>query len=191
MKSKKKVFLTVLCAVALVVASVLGTMAFLTSKDQVNNTFTVGKVAITLDEAKVTDMGALVAGADRVKANTYKLIPGHEYTKDPTIHVDKDSENSWIFVKVDNGLANIEADTKIAKQITDNGWTALDGVTGVYYKEYTSAATATDLAVFGAFKIKDDADVSTYSNAKIDVYGYAIQKDGFDTAAAAWAEVSK
>lgn len=191
MKNKKKVFLTVLCAAALVVASVLGTMAFLTSKDQVNNTFTVGKVAITLDEAKVTDMGAPVEGADRVKANTYKLIPGHEYTKDPTIHVDKDSENSWIFVKVDNGLANIEADTKIAKQITDNGWTALDGVTGVYYKQYTSAATATDLAVFGAFKIKDDADVSTYSNAKIDVYGYAIQKDGFDTAAAAWAEVSK
>lgn len=191
MKSKKKVFLTVLCAAALVVASVLGTMAFLTSKDQVNNTFTVGKVAITLDEAKVTDMGAPVAGADRVKANTYKLIPGHNYTKDPTIHVAAGSEDSWIFIKVENGLTSIINTPTIESQITDNGWTALDGVTGVYYKEYTSAATATDLAVFGAFKIKDDADVSTYSNAKIDVYGYAIQKDGFDTAAAAWAEVSK
>lgn len=191
MKSKKKVFLTVLCAAALVVASVLGTMAFLTSKDQVNNTFTVGKVAITLDEAKVTDMGAPVAKADRVKANTYKLIPGHNYTKDPTIHVAADSEDSWIFIKVENGLTSIINTPTIESQITDNGWTALDGVTGVYYKEYTSAATATDLAVFGAFKIKDDADVSTYSNAKIDVYGYAIQKDGFDTAAAAWAEVSK
>lgn len=191
MKNKKKVFLTVLCAAALVVASVLGTMAFLTSKDQVNNTFTVGKVAITLDEAKVTDMGAPVAGADRVKANTYKLIPGHNYTKDPTIHVAAGSEDSWIFIKVENGLTSIINTPTIESQITDNGWTALDGVTGVYYKEYTSAATATDLAVFGAFKIKDDADVSTYSNAKIDVYGYAIQKDGFDTAAAAWAEVSK
>ncbi|MCI6821569.1 MAG: SipW-dependent-type signal peptide-containing protein [Clostridiales bacterium] len=191
MKSKKKVFLTVLCAAALVVASVLGTMAFLTSKDKVNNTFTVGKVAITLDEAKVTDMGAPVAGADRVKANTYKLIPGHNYTKDPTIHVAAGSEDSWIFIKVENGLTSIINTPTIESQITDNGWTALDGVTGVYYKEYTSAATATDLAVFGAFKIKDDADVSTYSNAKIDVYGYAIQKDGFDTAAAAWDEVSK
>lgn len=191
MKSKKKVFLTVLCAAALVVASVLGTMAFLTSKDKVNNTFTVGKVAITLDEAKVTDMGAPVAGADRVKANTYKLIPGHNYTKDPTIHVAAGSEDSWIFIKVENGLTSIINTPTIESQITDNGWTALDGVTGVYYKEYTSAATATDLAVFGAFKIKDDADVSTYSKAKIDVYGYAIQKDGFDTAAAAWAEFSK
>lgn len=191
MKSKKKVFLTVLCAAALVVASVLGTMAFLTSKDKVNNTFTVGKVAITLDEAKVTDMGAPVAGADRVKANTYKLIPGHNYTKDPTIHVAAGSEDSWIFIKVENGLTSIINTPTIESQITDNGWTALDGVTGVYYKEYTSAATATDLAVFGAFKIKDDADVPTYSKAKIDVYGYAIQKDGFDTAAAAWAEFSK
>ncbi len=196
MKSKKKVFLTVLCAAALVVASVLGTMAFLTSKDKVNNTFTVGKVVITLDEAEVDQYGVVQtkedgSAKDRVKTNEYKLIPGHEYTKDPTIHVAAGSEDSWIFIKVENGLTSIINTPTIESQITDNGWTALDGVTGVYYKEYTSAATATDLAVFGAFKIKDDADVSTYSNAKIDVYGYAIQKDGFDTAAAAWAEVSK
>lgn len=191
MKSKKKVFLTVLCAAALVVASVLGTMAFLTSTDTVTNTFTVGNVAITLDEAQVNDMGVADTTAARAKANTYKLIPGHEYTKDPTIHVTANSEDSWIFVKVENGLSAIEADTTIADQIKANGWTALEGATGVYYKNYTSSTAATDLAVFGAFKIKDNADVSTYSNAKIDVYGYAIQKDGFDTVAAAWAEVSK
>ena len=202
MKSKKKVFLTVLCAAALVVASVLGTMAFLTSTDTVTNTFTVGKVNITLDEALVNDAGqpidndtdknvVILDKAPRVKTNDYKLIPGHTYTKDPTIHVTADSEDSWIFVKVENGLSAIEADKTIADQIKANGWAALDGVEGVYYKNYTSSAAATDLAVFGAFKIKNDADVSTYSNAKIYVYGYAIQKDGFDTAAAAWTEVSK
>ena len=190
MKSKKKVFLTVLCAAALVVASVLGTMAFLTSKDQVNNTFTVGKVAITLDEAPVDTAGKVVEG-DRVDNNTYKLIPGHEYTKDPTIHVAANSENSWIFIKVVDGLTAIEADTTIADQIKANGWTALEGVAGVYYKSYTSADAITNLPVFGTFKIKDNADVSTYGSAKIDVYGYAIQKDGFDDVAKAWAEVSK
>ena len=133
MKSKKKVFMTVLCAAALVVASVLGTMAFLTSKDKVNNMFTVGNVAITLDEAKVTDAGNPVEGADRVKANIYKLIPGHEYTKDPTVHVTANSEDSWVFIKVEDGLAAIEDDTTVADQITGNGWTALDGVAGVYY----------------------------------------------------------
>ena len=191
MKSKKKVFMTVLCAAALVVASVLGTMAFLTSKDKVNNMFTVGNVAITLDEAKVTDAGNPVEGADRVKANIYKLIPGHEYTKDPTVHVTANSEDSWVFIKVEDGLAAIEDDTTVADQITGNGWTALDGVAGVYYKEYTSSTAATDLEVFKTFKIKGDADVAQYANAKIDVTAYAIQKDGFTTPAAAWAEVSK
>ena len=191
MKSKKKVFLTVLCAAALVVASVLGTMAFLTSKDQVNNTFTVGKVAITLDEAAVNDDGTVIADADRVDGNEYKLIPGHKYTKDPTIHVANDSENSWIFVKVVNGLSAIEADTKIADQITANGWTALSGQDGVYYKEYVPGETPANLVVFNEFKLVDNANVADYEDATIDVYGYAIQKDGFATAAAAWAEVSK
>ena len=191
MKSKKKVFMTVLCAAVLVVASVLGTMAFLTSKDKVNNTFTVGNVAITLDEAKVTDAGNPVEGADRVKANIYKLIPGHEYTKDPTVHVTANSEDSWVFIKVEDGLAAIEDDTTVADQITGNGWTALDGVAGVYYKEYSSSTAATDLVVFETFKVKGDADVAQYANAKIDVTAYAIQKDGFTTPAAAWAEVSK
>ena len=191
MKSKKKVFMTVLCAAALVVASVLGTMAFLTSKDKVNNTFTVGNVAITLDEAKVTDAGNPVEGADRVKANIYKLIPGHEYTKDPTVHVTANSEDSWVFIKVEDGLAAIEDDTTVADQITGNGWTALDGVAGVYYKEYSSSTAATDLVVFETFKVKGDADVAQYAKAKIDVTAYAIQKDGFTTPAAAWAEVSK
>ncbi len=191
MKSKKKVFMTVLCAAALVVASVLGTMAFLTSKDKVNNTFTVGNVAITLDEAKVTDAGNPVEGADRVKANIYKLIPGHEYAKDPTVHVTANSEDSWVFIKVEDGLAAIEDDTTVADQITGNGWTALDGVAGVYYKEYSSSTAATDLVVFETFKVKGDADVAQYANAKIDVTAYAIQKDGFTTPAAAWAEVSK
>ena len=193
MKSKKKVFLTVLCAAALVVASVLGTMAFLTSKDKVENTFTVGKVNITLDEAKVDNMGVADKTAARVKANNYKLIPGHKYTKDPTIHVAANSENSWIFIKVENGLSAIIDDTTIEQQITDNGWATLDGVAGVYYKEYTSATAVTDLDVFKTFKIKADANVAQYenTNAKITVTGYAIQKDGFTTAAAAWAEVSK
>ena len=51
MKTKSKALLLTLCAVLLVTASVLGTMAFLTSNDEVVNTFSVGSVAIKLDEA--------------------------------------------------------------------------------------------------------------------------------------------
>ena len=88
MKTRSKALLLTLCAVLLVTASVLGTMAYLTSTDEVQNTFTVGQVKITLDEAKVTTDGEPVEGAARVTENSYKLMPGHTYTKDPTIHVD-------------------------------------------------------------------------------------------------------
>ena len=57
MKKTKKVLILGLCAVLLVAASVLGTMAYLTDTKSVTNTFTVGNVAITLDEAKVKTDG--------------------------------------------------------------------------------------------------------------------------------------
>lgn len=194
MKKKTKALMLVLCAVLLVTASVLGTMAYLTSTDEVVNTFTVGKVAITLDEAKVNPDGTAVTPAERVKGNAYHLLPGHTYKKDPTVHVEANSENSWIFVKVDNPIADIEADTKIAAQITEKEWTPLAGETGVYYKEYTTSQTVQNFVVFDNFKIKGNItndELKAYNNKTVTVTAYAIQKDGFDTPAAAWAEVRK
>ena len=189
----KKSIALVMMAVLLVAVSVMGTLAYLTSTASVTNTFTVGKVAITLDEAAVDVYGAPIENADRVSANKYKLIPGHAYTKDPTVHFAAGSEASWLFVKVENGIADIEAGTKIADQITANGWTALDGVTGVYYMKVDANAgtTAVDYAVFASFKLTDDANVANYADKEVKVTAYAIQADGFTTAAAAWAEVSK
>lgn len=199
MKTKRKALLLTFCAVLLVVASVLGTIAYLTSQDEVKNTFTVGQVAINLDEAKVNPDGTPVANADRVKANSYKLLPGHEYTKDPTVHVNAVSENSWIFVKVENGIAAYEANTtkdykQIADQITANGWTALEGVANVYYQSYAQNATGTDFVVFENFKVSDIANtVDGWANIteKVIVNAYAIQADGFETAAKAWAAFSE
>lgn len=189
----KKSIALVMMAVLLVAASVMGTLAYLTSNDTVKNTFTVGKVKITLDEAKVNEYGEADTPASRVKENTYKLIPGHAYTKDPTVHFAAGSEASYLFVKVENGITAIEADKKIADQITVNGWTALDSVTGVYYQKVdaNTGAAAIDYPVFGTFKLTDDANVANYATANVTVTAYAIQADGFTTAAAAWAEVSK
>lgn len=99
MKTRSKALLLTLCAVLLVAASVLGTLAFLTSTDKVENTFTVGSVNITLDEAKV-DTAGKVNGNDRVKANEYHLLPGHTYTKDPTVTVKNGSESAYVRMKV-------------------------------------------------------------------------------------------
>lgn len=193
MKKKTKALMLVLCAVLLVTASVLGTMAYLTSTDKVVNTFTVGKVAITLDEAKVDLDGTAVTPAERVKENAYHLLPGHTYTKDPTVHVQANSEDSFIFVKVENGIANYEDSPTIAEQITARGWTPLTGVANVYYKAYTKSAEITDLPVFGHFTIANHADAADSWNnfsaeTKVTVTAYAVQQDGFASAAAAWGE---
>ena len=201
MKARK--ILVSLAALALVAAiSIGGTLAYLTSTDKVENTFTVGKVAITLDEAAVDTNGAPLTGTARRDNNSYKLMPGHEYTKDPTVHIAADSENSYIFVKVENGISAFEATTdtaedgykQIADQITAKGWTALNGVAGVYYKEYTSQNTVKNETVFGNFKIADNAQSiagwGTAANAKIIVTAYAIQKDGMNDAADAWSKLT-
>lgn len=189
-KTARKVLLMACSALLLVCLTVGATVAYLTSTDTVTNTFTVGSLSITLDEVKTDANGVADTTVPRVKANEYKLIPGHFYVKDPTVHVQAGSEACWVFVKVEDGIATIEDATTIAAQIEAKGWTKLDGVSNVYYKEQAAvskdATAPVDLVVFDNFKLKSDADVSQYANAKIKITAYAIQKDGLTTAAAAW-----
>lgn len=207
---KTKAILMALCAVLLVAASVMGTLAYLTSSDTVVNTFTVGNVAITMDEEDVDDS---TTGAERDKANSYKLLPGHTYTKDPIIHVAAGSSDCFLFVKVDNQIAAIEDENKtVHAQMAANGWVAVDDLSHVYvYAEngapkVVSAANAqVNVPVFGEFKIADDVNdeenvvmggdtvsndrqLSKFNNSKIIVTAYAVQADGFagETAADIW-----
>ena len=203
MKTARKVLIIALCAVLLVSISVMGTMAYLTSQASVTNTFTVGKVGIELDEALVDANGKEITdeNAKRVKENKYKLLPGLDYDKDPTIHVADDSENCWLFVKVENGIAGIEAASEntetgyknITDQIKGHSWTQLvvndKEVPNVYYKSYSKTQTEKDLVVFDTFKIngaKDADDIAAVKDAKITVTAYAVQADGFDNASDAW-----
>ncbi len=197
MKKAKKVLVLLLCAVLLVGASIAGTVAYLTDTDNVvENTFTVGKVVIDLDETDVDEYG-VKDGNTRVKANSYTLVPGRNYVKDPTVHVDADSEDCYIFVKVENEIANIEVATStkgtIAEQIVANNWTALAGQTGVYYKTWKQGDAA-DLVVFEEFTIKTDVNGETldkYTGKTVNVTAYAIQLSGFESdVEGAWAAVS-
>lgn len=184
MKTRSKALLLTLCAVLLVTASMLGTMAYLTSTDEVKNTFTVGSVAITLDE---TDVDNSTTGADRDRANSYKLLPGHTYTKDPIVHVNSTSEDCYLFVKVANEITAIEGKTTVAAQMAEKGWVAVDGVTGVYVYTQNNApavvAGGNNVPVFDNFTISgtvDNATLATYNNKTITVTAYAIQADGFE-----------
>lgn len=189
MKTRTKVLLTLACALLLVCASVMGTLAWLTSSGTVTNTFTVGQVKITLDEAKVDADGTTVADAERVSsANTYHLLPGHTYTKDPTIHVQANSEDCYLFVTLENGFADLIDDTTIENQMIANGWKKLNEDSNVWYyaendslKKVEKSSEVQDVALFANFKIIDTAtneSLKAVENATITVKAYAIQVDG-------------
>lgn len=197
MKTKTKALVLTLCAALLVVTTVFATIAFLTSTDKVTNTFTVGNVKITLDEAKVDEGGEEVtvsAGVDapRVQANAYKLMPNHYYVKDPTIHVDANSEDCWLFVKLENGLKDIIVSDDamrimtIEAQMTENGWICIDEEYNVYARTEIAKA-GDDVDVFSCFKIKSDIEADAledYADAQIIVTAYAVQADGLNFDAA-------
>ena len=206
----KKSIALVMMAVLLVAASVMGTLAYLTSTDSVTNTFTVGKVKITLDEAKVMEDGKPVEGAARVKANSYKLLPGHTYTKDPMVTVLKGSEPSYIKMTVtfskasalDAIFAPTGADlTSIFKGYNAANWIAKGNTEDAtadtrtyefWYKDAVGASTA-DVALdalFDSITVPGSItkeQLATIEGMTITVNAYAIQADGFANAEAAWA----
>lgn len=207
---KFKALLVVACALLLVAASVFGTMAYLTSTDEVKNTFTVGKVNIKLDEAKANPDGSLVEGAARVKANSYKLLPGHTYNKDPMVTVLSGSESSYVKMTVtfskanelDNIFAPTGADlTSIFKGYNAANWIAKGNTKDAtantrtyefWYKEAVGAPTA-DIALdalFDSITVPGEItkeQLATIEGMTITVNAYAIQAEGFADATAAWA----
>ena len=198
MKKMYKAMLLVLCAALLVAGSVLGTLAYLKSQTEtITNVMTVGNVSITLSESKVDEFGKVAVGAAPIVAtstgvtggaNTYKLIPGLTYIKDPKITVAANSEASYLFVKVVNGIAGIESGTTIAAQMAANDWNVLSGTSDVYFMKVDATTEAKDYPVFNTFTIADNANtLAAWENfSDVTITAYAVQADGFADAQAAW-----
>ena len=211
----KKKLMTVLALVLVIAMSVAGTYAYLTSQDTVTNTFTVGNVQIKLDEAKANADGSLYDnGVTRVDANSYKLLPGHKYNKDPMVTVLKGSESSYVKMTVTFSKAaaldaifapNGAELLKIFNGYDSTNWiykgntedtTANTRTYEFWYKE-TVAALDADVALDALFDsitvpgTIDNAQLATIEGMTITVNAYAIQADGFSTADAAWEAYSK
>lgn len=183
-----KVFLSLLALVLVAGCAVGGTIAWLTATTEpVVNTFTYGKIKIDLAETTGTE---------------YKIIPGVNISKDPKVTVKADSEACWLFVKV------AEEGTFVAKKVTysiADGWKVLDATNhpGVYYREVDAVTADTDFYVLAGDTTYPNGVVTVSENlTKKDIKGltetrpqliftaYAVQKDGINTAAEAWAQVS-
>lgn len=204
MKKPVMILAIILSAVLLVVASVMGTLAFLASSTAVSNTFTVGDVGIEMFETLTDKHGAdieEVPGKKTSDGNSYELIPGKSYIKDPTIYVKDSSVSSYLFVKVKNGIKTIEAEGNTMKdQMIANGWQLIkDNASGEELYLYvgegnataekkTAAVTAatiggnntqTSFDIFESFTVKNDVDCSDYAGAKVTLTAFAIQVEGY------------
>jgi len=170
---------------ALVLCTVIGgTVAWLVDyTDTVTNTFTYGDINIDLKETT---------------GDTYEMMPGNDIAKDPVISVDVKSEDSWLFVKLEES-ANLKDFLTYA--IAD-GWTQLkdandQDVKGVYYRTVDAgdAAAATGFAILKDNKVSVLGTVTkaqlnaltTATMPTLSFTGYAVQRDNnFTTAIAAW-----
>lgn len=180
---------TVAILLALVLAigcAVGGTLAWLISQTEpVVNTFTYGDINIGLTETT---------------GSNYKITPGVDIKKDPKVTVTAGSEDCWLFVKVkeENWPTFVDADKtkKVSYHIAD-GWAALDSQPGVYYRQVDADDKAQEFPVLKDNTVtvrdtltKDEVDQLKGKKPTLTFTAYAVQKDGIDTAAAAWEKIS-
>lgn len=199
MKTRSKALILVLCVVLLVSASVLGTMAYLTAKtEKVVNTFTLGEVgALSLNET---------SGTPGETSRVHKIIPGTNTAKNPKVAYDAEDNDEAVYVFVEIGAENWKFTNNTYTYehkgedcltwTVNDGWTAVDGESGVYYK---ALAAGTDLAATSIIKndvIAVDGNNVNQNNIEAVATGageltfvaYAIQQAGFeDDVPGAWA----
>lgn len=188
--SKKALALSAVAVIALS-STVGGTIAWLITKsDSAVNTFTYGDINIELTETD-TD------GDGDPNNNTYEMIPGKSFEKDPLVTVLEDSEDCWLFVEL-NKSDNFDAFMTYAMA---EGWTALEGNDGIYYREVAGSEDAQEFGIIADNTVTVSGDVTKAMLNELDTVGYptltvtayAVQRDGdiedIDTAAEAWALV--
>lgn len=206
MRSTRKALLILVTIAVLVSVSVYATVAFFTDETSVTNTFTVGRVNITLDEAKVDTDGRLVTDyKNRTLSNTYHLLPGRTYIKDPTLTVSRTSDSTYVRLMVTITCAD-ELTAAYSRHslgsFTPNkllggfndGWTlhATYSDTAnnslIFEYRYKSSVTpnGSDVvlpALFESFTVPgefDGADLASIAGMEIVVVGHAIQLAGFE-----------
>ena len=148
---KKKSLALVLALAMIVVCVVGGTLAWLiATTGSVTNTFTYGDINIKLEETDAT------VSADGSATKEFKMIPGYTIDKDPKVTVKAGSEKCFLFVKVEKST---NFDSFMTYDMAD-GWTALAGVNGVYYRVVDASATNQEFGVLKNDKVTVSGDVT-------------------------------
>lgn len=142
-KRTNKNYLAVLVfALVLVFFVTAGTIAWLTRKSSISNTFTIGTfnspTTDPTDSSITIDIDGNLYEPSWNKNVIHKLVPSASFPKDPYVGIGAGSEDAVVYVKVDNNFSN-----KVYFTI-NNGWTAVSG--------QTTAGSAADTYTSGIFK---------------------------------------
>ena len=207
----KKRFVAILLCVTLVALAAIGaTFAYLTDSKTVNNTFTMGNVAIKLDETDIKN-----PTGDRVTSNEYNVYPGAVVKKDPIVHnTGKNAAYIRATINVENWMNNCaayypefgiaypsagyEQSLLLLVDALGEGWSIVGVETGKPFElgnfsakfilkyDGTLASGADTTAMFNNVKVPAGIKNGNDFGA-ITVVAQAIQADGFDTWEAAFA----
>lgn len=168
--------LIVVIAIALVCVIAAGvTVAWLTSSAAISNTFTVGKIAITMSEP------GWIADS--------KIYPGAQIAKNPTISVTADSEDCYVYAMIDNKLG-AEIPGAVTLNISSD-WTQVgtSGTKTVYRYHAVVAMSSSDqplTPVFSTVQISTTAvtetNIGLLDGKKIDVQAFAHQSNAISMA---------
>lgn len=178
----------VMLALTMVVGcAVDGTVAWLVSESESSvSTFTLGDINIKL--------------TGESESQPLKIIPGVEIKRSLKVTVDPNSEACWLFVKVEgtnwshfpdaNGTAKVSYSVDV-----QNGWIALSGHPGVYYREVSAENAKTGMVydvncnvTVSQMLTKAEVDsIASGTQPQLSFTAYAVQRDGIGDAATAWA----
>lgn len=193
---KNKTNRTVSIKIAALIAAIVlvigctagGTVAWLVSKPKpIVNVFTVGNINAELAETKTE----------------FKIVPGVDIDKDPVATVKAKSEDCYLFMQLTekNWPTFTETDktTRKVKYEIAKGWTKLESVDGVYYREVTKNDKADqnfpvlqdDKVTVSSTLTKEEANdmdlaIKKTGAPELTVAVYAVQKEGMGSADKAW-----
>ena len=149
---KKKTLAIVLAVVVLVSVITTGTIAWLTAKTPtITNTFAPSNIGLVLQETKGSP-----TNADGTKRD-FKMVPGMDIPKDPVVTVTANSEACYVFVKITENLGAWSSSGKTFSELLNyaaaEGWIALNGVSGVYYRKVDASTADQKFPVLAGNKI--------------------------------------
>lgn len=183
----RKILLAGVSTVLIGVMTMAGTFAYLQeSSEEVVNTFQPNSVHVKLTETNAEE-------EEVTERNDFQIIPGTSEKKDPKVTVTA-TVDSYVFVTVEDEAAVTKDGKPLVEYEIAEGWEKLDGYDNVYYREVEAEKNKDGSQIFPV--LKDDKvyypvdltneDMPEAGTATLSFQAFAIQKDGFVNALAAY-----